>query len=413
MTVRDVSKLNDTVIKQWVKNSIRFDARADGNGLYIRFRETDKNPVFFFRFKQSGVENKIILGKYPVLSLSKARMQSRAYRTDLDNGNNPAAIKREKKLETTAKALAEKSASTVGELIDDFFKRNIDGTCKTALEIRQRVNKYISPVIGAMKIEDVKPMHISNMLDGITSPAASNKVLSITKRIFNHAIKRHTINNNPAAAFDISDAGGTLSPRDRFLTEEELVLLFKAMETADKFTRHHYLTTKLLLLLGCRKGELFQSLLTDFDLVKAEWVMSLDNKTKTALTIPLSNQALEIITELMKYQVDGSPFLFPTIGVRVSKSGRTAHNYLNRPLNIFVTPLMGGVQPFTIHDLRRTMRTHLGKLGINRFISERCLNHQIGGIEGIYDAGDYLPERREALEKWADFLESCELAAKS
>ncbi|MEY3289271.1 MAG: hypothetical protein RLZZ419_1513 [Pseudomonadota bacterium] len=59
------------------------------------------------------------------------------------------------------------------------------------------------------------------------------------------------------------------------------------------------------------------------------------------------------------------------------------------------------------------MRTHLGKLGINRFISERCLNHQIGGIEGIYDAGDYLPERREALRLWADFLESCELAAKS
>ena len=46
MAVKNVGKLDDTEIKQWVKNNIRFDARADGNGLYLRFRETDKNPVF-------------------------------------------------------------------------------------------------------------------------------------------------------------------------------------------------------------------------------------------------------------------------------------------------------------------------------------------------------------------------------
>jgi len=74
----------------------------------------------------------------------------------------------------------------------------------------------------------------------------------------------------------------------------------------------------------------------------------------------------------------------------------------------FVYPLMTDCDPFVIHDLRRTMRTHLGKLGVNRFVAERCLNHKIGGVEGIYDAGDYLPERRMALDKWALFLDSCE-----
>ena len=47
MAVKNTGKLDDTEIKQWVKNNIRFDARADGNGLYLRFRTTDKNPVFF------------------------------------------------------------------------------------------------------------------------------------------------------------------------------------------------------------------------------------------------------------------------------------------------------------------------------------------------------------------------------
>ncbi len=73
---------------------------------------------------------------------------------------------------------------------------------------------------------------------------------------------------------------------------------------------------------------------------------------------------------------------------------------------------MTDCDPFTIHDLRRTMHTHLtGSLGANRFVAERCLNHKIAGMEGVYDGGDYLPERRAALEKWADFLESCEAAA--
>ncbi|MEI6269288.1 MAG: integrase arm-type DNA-binding domain-containing protein [Methylococcaceae bacterium] len=412
MAVKNVGRLDDTEIKQWLKNNIRFDARADGNGLYIRFRETDKSPVFFFRFKLAGVESKIIMGKYPALSLSKARTQSRAYRTDLDNGKNPAAIKRQEKMETVAKALAEKSASTVGELVDDFFKRNIDDKCSSSIGIRQSVDKHIIPVIGAMKIEAVKPMHISNMLDGIHSPTAANKVLSITKRIFNHAIKRHTIDSNPAAAFDNSDAGGKESPRDRFLSESEIIELFKAMSASDKFSHHHYLTTKLLFLIGCRKGELFKAKSTDFDFINAVWVMSLDNKTKSAITIPLSSQAIEIIRELMKYQIEGSLYLFPTNGTRVSKSGCIGAAYLNKPIRVYVIPLMNDCNPFVVHDLRRTMRTHLtGSLGANRFVAERCLNHKIAGMEGVYDSGDYLPERRAALDKWANFLESCEAAA--
>lgn len=410
MAQRVVGKLDDTEIKQWVKNNIRFDARADGNGLYIRFRETDKNPVFFFRFKLAGVENKIILGKYPVLSLSKARAQARKYRTDLDDGKNPSAIKRQDKIERAAKALAEKSASSVGELVDEFFKKNIDG-CKTALEIRQRVDYHLIPAIGAMKIKAVKPMHISNMLDGIAAPSAANKILSISKRIFNHAIKRHIIIHNPAAAFDITDAGGAMPDRDRFLSEIEIIQLFKAMAASEKFTRHHYLVTKLLLMIGCRKGELFKAKRTDFDLVNAEWIMSKDNKTQSAITIPLSLQAIEIINELRQRQVDGSVYLFPTMGVRASKSGYIDDTYLCKPIQKLVYPLMLGVDPFVLHDLRRTMRTHLGKMGVNRFVAERCLNHRIEGMEGVYDAGDYLPERRAALEKWADFLESCEAAA--
>jgi hypothetical protein len=243
MAKREALKLNDTEIRQWVKNNIRFDARADGNGLYLRHRETDKKPVFFFRFKYAGIENKIIIGKFSDMSLASARKECVGFRNDINKGINPADVKREKKLEAAAKAIAEKSASTVRELVDDFFKRNIDGKCKTARAIRQRVDNYLIPAIGKMKIEDVKPMHISHMLDACVdagAPTTANDILSLTKRIFNHAIKRHTIIHNPAAAFDISDAGGEELPRERFLSEAEIIQLLKAMSASERFTRHHY-----------------------------------------------------------------------------------------------------------------------------------------------------------------------------
>ena len=294
--------------------------------------------------------------------------------------------------------MAEQNTNSVSELIDDFFKRNVDGKVKDAIAIRQRIENYIVPAIRKMKVDAVLPIHISKMLDGIIKPSAANKVLSLSKRIFNHTIKRHAITHNPASAFDITDAGGTMPDRTRFLSEAELVPLFKAMREAKKFTRHHYLTTKLLLLIGCRKNELFKAKRDEFDLINATWTMSADNKTKSAISIPLSASALAIITELMQFKLD-SEYLFPG-----KVSGYVSLGYLNLVLGNLETD----IEPFVIHDLRRTMPTHLGKLGVDRFVAERCLNHKIAGMEGIYDAGDYFTERKAALDKWAMFLESCE-----
>ncbi|MEI7995566.1 MAG: integrase family protein, partial [Methylococcaceae bacterium] len=309
MAIKDTLKLNDRDIRQWIKSNTRFDAKADGNGLYIRYRAVDKNPMFYFRFKFAGVENKIILGKYPEKSLASARKDCVTHRAAILKGLNPALIKREQKADSIAKVLAEQSANTVSELVNDFFKRNIDGKIKSGVALRQRVDNHLIPVIGKMKVDAVLPMHISNLLDGIATPTAANKILSITKRIFNHAIKRHSITHNPASAFDISDAGGSMPDRDRFLSESELIMLFKAMQTSKGFIRRHYLVMKLLLLVGCRKNELYKAKREDFDLNAATWTMSLDNKTQSALTVPLSMPALVIITELM--QIEINEYLLP------------------------------------------------------------------------------------------------------
>lgn len=64
-----------------------------------------------------------------------------------------------------------------------------------------------------------------------------------------------------------------------------------------------------------------------------------------------------------------------------------------------------GLEHFTIHDLRRTARTHLASLGVRPHIAERCLNHRLPGINDTYDTHDYMDDRRDALELWAAKLE--------
>jgi len=72
------------------------------------------------------------------------------------------------------------------------------------------------------------------------------------------------------------------------------------------------------------------------------------------------------------------------------------------------TDQLSHVQGWTLHDLRRSAATHMGRLGVAPHVVERILNHEGGsfrGVAGVYNRFQYLPEMREGLERWARHLE--------
>ena len=83
-------------------------------------------------------------------------------------------------------------------------------------------------------------------------------------------------------------------------------------------------------------------------------------------------------------------------------------NTLNAAIGKHVRPFLIDVPNFTIHDFRRTARTHLAALGVAPHIAERCLNHKLKGVEGIYNRHDYFDERKKALDEWARLLSALE-----
>ncbi|HNC18522.1 MAG TPA: integrase family protein, partial [Accumulibacter sp.] len=279
-----MGKLNDIQIRAWINAGEHFEQRGDGNGLYLCFREGYVSPTWKFRYRFSGKQRVMNLGSYRVLSLANARKTVKDLAAKVALGHDVAGEKQEAKREAVSKIEAEKNAWTVSKLADEYFERNILGRWKHPNIVRSRIENDIKPAIGKMKAEDVKPIHIDQMLQKIVkrgAPTMANDVLRWTKRIFNFGIKRHVVEFNPAAAFDQSDAGGEEVARNRWLTREELIELFRVMkEQAGSFTVENHYAVRLLLLLGVRKEELIAAPWSEFDLDAAVWHLP-EERTKT------------------------------------------------------------------------------------------------------------------------------------
>ncbi len=109
------------------------------------------------------------------------------------------------------------------------------------------------------------------------------------------------------------------------------------------------------------------------------------------------------MAERIKNQTYDSEYVFPNR--RASKRfGHISPDTVNAAIQKLFREKKMPIEHFTIHDLRRTCRNLMASQGGAGHVAERCLNHKIKGVEGIYDRYDYLDERREALESISTLL---------
>lgn len=410
LDIRKMPKLTDMQIRAWIKAGERFEGRADGGGLYLRYRQVDQSPSWRFRYKFSGKQRAMVIGSYAELSLSKARETAKELAARVALGYDVAGEKQERKAKALAKMEAEKNAMRVSDLAAEYFERQILPRWKHPDILRRRIDKDINPHIGRMKVEEVKPRHIDDMLKAIVdrgAPTIATDVLRWTRRIFDYGIKRHALEINPCSAFEVSDAGGKEVSRDRWLTRDELIQLFRAMRTAKGFSRQNEITFKLLLALCVRKMELCAARWEEFDLDKGIWHLPEErSKNGDAIDIPLAQPAVEWLRELYTFSCN-SAWVLPARKMQNRMIPHIQESTLPVAL-AKVRAEMPDVPNFTIHDFRRTARTHLAALGVDPVVAERCLNHRIKGVEGIYNRHQYFNERRAALAQWANLLVALE-----
>ncbi len=408
----ETERVTDKTLRAWL-NTGPVD-RSIGNGL--TFVATAAGALkgqasWILRYRFGGVAREKVLGRYPDLSLKDAREAARLNRARIQQGVDVAAEKR-------AERLKAQEQTTVAALAQAWYDRHIAKTYKHPEVVLRVIRRHVEPVIGKLGVAEVRPLHIDKVLTRILdagAPTVANDALRYLFRMFHFAVKRRWIDANPVSGFEISDAGGTEVSRQRWLNRDELAAFAKAMQDTPNFGRQNELAVWLLLALCVRKMELLSAQWTEFDLERGVWSLHPSRTKKNqSIDIPLAAPVLRWLEEVQVFSCN-SEYLFPARRLIHMKGGVPRRNRFGHispdTLNVALRRLpLDDIEHFTVHDMRRTARTHMAALGVDRFVAERALNHKVRDVEGVYNQYDYFEERKVALERWAKWLAAIEEA---
>lgn len=398
-----MGRLEDLHLRNWIRAG-KPTAKADGEGLTFTL-SAKGTAAWTLRYSHGGKAKELTLGRYPDMSLAKAREIASAKRVEIQQGVDVAAKKRHADQEAAR-------AWTFRKLAEDYFDKGAKKLAgSTAKNRAQQLRDYVYPKIGNIAAADVTPADIVGIVEATAGRSlhVARLVMVGLRMVFAHGIARHVVTTNPCAHIR-SDAivGGARDQKERvMLTDAEIGEVFKALPT---MSRPNALMVRILLATGARIGELVQAEWVHLEFERAEWTIPPEHsKTKKGFVIPLPPMVAGWFAELQSMAF-GSRYVMP-IRTRFSGKEGDAHMEpvtLNAALVTLAKKLGKKCRRFTPHDLRSTCRSHLGALGVDVLIAERCLNHSLGGLVATYDKHDYLTERRRALELWTAKLASIE-----
>ena len=230
------------------------------------------------------------------------------------------------------------------------------------------------------------------MIDGIEGKVAPNRVLALVGKLFRHGLSRDWIRVSPAEAIAKPNAE---KPRDRFLDLKEVGQVYRAAELLG-YPYGGFI--KILLLTGQRRTEVASMRWNDIDLEAATWVIrSADTKAGGAQVVPLSLAVVDVLKAAPKI----GAFVWTTDGSsRVQNYTKTKNK-----LDTFLEAHGGLPEPWRLHDLRRTVATHMVRLGVTETIVGRVLNHAPQGVAArVYALYSYAPKKQSAFDRWANEL---------
>lgn len=246
---------------------------------------------------------------------------------------------------------------------------------------------------------------LCNKVKARGAPATAVHVRDIVKQVYGFAILHGEKVVNPADDVGPSSIA-TFVPKDRALSPSEIRIMLSQMEHVASYPTIK-LGLRLILLTLVRKGELIHATWDEVDFQKAVWSIPKERmKTSKPHNIYLSQQALDIIVAL-RTCAGGSRYLIPS---RYDADKCMSNATLNRVTQLIAERAKANglaLDPFTVHDLRRTGSTILNELGFNGDWIEKCLAHEDGrSSRGIYNKAEYAEQRRHMLQEWADMIDA-------
>jgi integrase len=356
VTISSINKLQGWL---WDTHCVGFGARRQTNGCF-----------YYIRYRHGGKQIVHSIGRHGPLTPDTARARARQLLGVVAGGTNPFS--------------SPPTGDGFGAAIDRYIK------------IERYLRQYSSP-LHRLRLAEIDRRRVAALLGEIETASgavARNRARSALSSFFSWCISEGLLDTNPVTGTAKADEGGS---RERVLTPEELRKLWHGLGT-DRFSD----IVRLLLLTGQRRNEIGRLSWAEIDLAKGMILLPPERvKNGREHSVPLSSQALTIFERQPRR--NSSDFLF---GERGFNDWDRAKQRLDQCL---------GIAPWRLHDLRRTAATQMAELGVQPHIIEAVLNHisgHKGGVAGIYNRARYEKEMRDALQRWADWLDQITVVTK-
>ncbi|HYL91029.1 MAG TPA: tyrosine-type recombinase/integrase [Burkholderiales bacterium] len=402
-TLKKPGPLTAAIIADMAPGEDRGDTQVAG--LRVRSSATGKK-VFFYRYRsRDRALREIILGDVGPLTLAKARDAALKKRLERQQGKDPQLEKRKAREEAMRKRAAEREREyTAGDLVEEYIKEALSKQ-KRGAESARLLRRDFVPLFGTKSASELTRRELQDELIRPTllkHPRKATQLLSRIRCAYVHAVEQGRLPdsfNSPTLGIK----GASQVRRKRALTDAELASFLRWLPHSP-YSRIIRESLLLVLLTGCRSGEVIAARWRDIDLERGVWTMR-ETKNGEPHDAMLPEQAVE----LLKYrQGIDKTFVFPSriAGQHVAQKALGLAQYTARHME----PNSGNKDPievpWTVHDLRRTVATGLARLGCPRVVQDRILNHVDNSVSAIYDRHSYDAEARSWLQKWADHMDA-------
>ena len=338
------------------------------------------------------------LGNYGAMTLEKAREKAQRWIGQIKDGKDP----RDEEARERAAELR-KRRTTFAAVAEDFIKDKLPSERK-GLEVERSIRREFMPRWGELPITEVSGALVRTVVKATKdrgSPYQAYNLLTTARRLFSWAIDQQVygLETSPCDRLKPKAIIGEKKARKRVLNNPELRALWRATED---LAYPYGQLIRLLALTGQRRSEVAEARWAEFDLDAKLWIIPAARmKADAAHEVPLSDDALEILKSLPRF--DGGEYLFSTFGKKPVNGFSAAKAMLDKAM---ASELGGTVEPFVLHDIRRTMRTGLSALPVSDLVRELVIAHSKPGLHKVYDQHAYRDEKRHALELWAARLKN-------
>jgi len=346
-TVVERIKTADQDVVVWDNSLPGFGVRVKPSGV--------RSYIIQYRNRNTSASRRLTIGQHgPLLTFDQAKKQARAMLADAMRGEDPVEIRK------TARR-----APSITDLAVDYMERHAvpKKRPKSVRDDRAMLDNIILPKLGAKKVDAIGRRDVEAIQVGMKDrPYQANRVLSLLSKMFNLAIEWKWRPDNPAKGIERYQE----QKRERWLSDEELRRLCIVLDEHPNTRAAN--AVRLQLLTGARLGEVLTSRKEDFDLHREIWTKpSHQTKQKRTEHLPLSAQALILVTLIIETSDAGSPFLFPG-----NKPGQPLHE-IKKFWSVVLRE--AGIVNYRRHDNRHTYASHLVSSGLSLEIVGRLLGH--------------------------------------